>query len=282
MKSWKTRLGLGLLLAAALALAQAEAKGKKARKEAAPAAMPAPAQMTVADVRSCMRKNLVDRAALRDLKLNAIDREGNPHPFQLRLYWKPSKAGEPRMNLRVVAPAELAGSSYLLLGKKSGEEVYVYLAANKKTQKINGQDMNRPLWGTDFTYSEIKQVQGILDEGRIERKADGTVGKHATFVLETSTEPEMTGYQKIINYVDQQSCTLLKSEFFGKDGKRRKLLEADLTSLLQVDTYWIVLNYAMSDEKQGTKTELSLSDLTLLEGSPEWLFNPERFFEEYK
>jgi hypothetical protein len=77
--------------------------------------------------------------------------------------------------------------------------------------------------------------------------------------------------------VDQATCTLLKSELFAKVGGPRKILEGDLSTLLSVDPWWLILGYSMTDLRAGTRTELRLSDLYLLERLPEALFDPASF-----
>lgn len=257
--------------------------GMAAKKEAA-AAPPAaessdPAKMTVDDIRACMRGNFVNRGSLRDLSVKATDREGETHELKMKLFWKPAKNGLARMNLRVLEPKDLHGSSYLLLEHAKGEDVYFFLPANQTVLKVTGNEMARPLWGTDFSYTEIKQVQGLLQEGQTARKPDSSVADRPTFVLETATRQESTGYKKVVSYVDQASCALLRSEFFGKGDKPRKRLEADISTLMQVDTYWLVLGYTMRNLAEGSHTDLTMSDLYLLENKSEKLFDPEQFFQ---
>ena len=267
MQSGLSAAGMFLLIASATA--QAAAVDAAAR-----------AKMTVSEVRACMAKNLAYRGALRDLKVEVTDREGKTRALKMKLFWKPTKAGAARMNLRVLEPADLKGSSYLMLDSDQGEEVYFYLPASKQVQKISGQMMAQPLWGTDFSYGEIKQVHGVLETGNAARKADAKVGGRSVFVLEAMTQPEKTGYSKILSYVDQDTCVLLKSEFFGKNGKAAKIMEGDLATLFTLDEYSVMLNYTMRDLRKKTKTLLTMSDLNLLEGSREALFSPAAFYKE--
>ncbi len=275
--------GIAVTVAAhAAAPAQPAVPPTKAAVAAAPVQKSDPKKMKVDDIRACMRGNLVDRGSLRDLIVKATDREGGTHEIKMKLFWKPGKDALARMNLRVLEPKDLRGSSYLLLEREKGEEVYFFLPANKTVLKVTGNEMTRPLWGTDFSYTEIKQVQGLLLDGTTKRIADATVEDRQTFVLETATKAESTGYKKVLSYVDQASCTLLKSEFFAKGSKGskpRKVLKADLSTLMQVDTYWLVLGYTMTNLAEGTHTDLTMGDLYLLESKGERAFDPEQFFQ---
>jgi len=241
-----------------------------------------PSKQTVEQINACMAKNLVNRGALRDITVVPTDREGKTRTLKLRFFWKPTKAGVPRVNLQLVEPLAMQGSSYLMLVKGGNEEVHFYFPGADRALHVTGKNMAEPLWGTGVSYGEIKQVLGLIASGPTQRKADGKVGDRPVYVLETTTKAEETGYQKVVSYVDQQACVLLKGEFYEKAGKPRKILDADASSLLSADTYWLVLAYTMRDLREGTQTVLNLSDFSLLENIPERMFDPKRFYEPYK
>src|SRR5688572_5064584 len=130
-----------LLGALALALSGAAGAETTEKPKAAPGSVP--------EIRACMADNLVKRGALRDLQLGVYDKEGQVRELRMRLYWKPSKTGGSRMHLRVVEPAAMIGSSYLLLQEGPSEEVYFHLQGADRALRITGQNMSEPLWGTD-------------------------------------------------------------------------------------------------------------------------------------
>ena len=264
------RVIVGAAVAALLSLAQAAGAATAAAKE--------PAKMSVADVRACMARNLVARGALRDLALDVYDKEGTLRTLRMRLFWKPSKTRGTRVNLRMVDPPVMAGSSYLLLQEGPNEEVYFFLPGADRALRITGQNMSEPLWGTDFSYGEIKQVLGLLVVGDTQRLTDATVAGRQAYVLETQTKVDETGYRKVVSFVDQAACVLLKSEFFAKGDTPRKVLEADLSTLIQADKYWALLGYTMFDKQRNTRTRLTLTDLSFDERLSEKLFDPQSFF----
>ena len=261
------------MLWAGLALSGAVA----AATQAAPAA--AAKLSSTKEIRSCMSDNLVRRAALRDLTLGVYDKEGKIRDLKLKLYWKPSGSGGTRVLLRLIEPVAMAGSSYLLIQEGAQEEVFFALPGADRALRITGQNMSEPLWGTDFSYGEIKQVLGLLVTGDTSRGADATVSGRNSWVLETQTSAAETGYRKVVSYVDQATCVLLKSEFVATGDKPRKVLEGDVSLLLQADKYWTILGYKMVDNARGTYTTLALSDLAIDERLSEKLFSPKEFFD---
>jgi hypothetical protein len=261
-------LGWGLLF---LLVAPGAASGE------APSAKRDPAQMSVADIRACMRANVVDRGSLREIELRSVDREGQSQKLRMKLFWKPAKDGAAaRTVLQVVEPAESAGAAWLAISRQEGDEVYVYMPALGKVQRVSG-DQNRSLFGTDFSYADIEQVQALAEGGGIRRVADEKVFERSAFVLDVASDMATSGYTRIKSYVDQATCTLLKSEFFVVSDEPKKVLEADLTTLVEIDPWWLVLGYTMENRRTGTHTELTLSNVFLLEQLPEALFDPATF-----
>jgi hypothetical protein len=270
-RAWWAAGVLALMTATAMA---APAKKAKSAKNADPAGR------TVQDIQRCMKQNLVSKGALRDLTLDVFDKEGKVRSLRMRLFWKPSKTGGTRVNMRIVEPPAMLGSSYLLLQEGMNEDVYFYLPGADHALKITGQNMSEPLWGTDFSYGEIKEVLGLLVAGSTTRGLDAKFGDRTAFMLETATQIDETGYRKVTSYVDQQACVLLKSEFYPKADKPRKVLEADPSTILQADKYWTVLGYTMKDLTRDTHTTLTLTDLSFDERMPEKLFVPTTFYEQ--
>jgi hypothetical protein len=163
---------LWFVLAALTVVAPASGAAEKSAVPPTKAAVPPakvekadPKKMGVDDIRACIRGNFAERGSLRDLLVKATDREGSTHELKMKLDWKPGKDGKARKNLKVLEPKDLRGSSYLLLEQDKGDEVYFFLPANKTVLKVTGNEMARPLWGTDFSYTEIRQVQGLLFDG---------------------------------------------------------------------------------------------------------------------
>lgn len=255
---------------------------------AAPAASipPAPALAaalsSVDDIKACMAKNYADRGSLRDITVTATDPEGKSKQLKLKLHWKPTKAGRGRLNLRVSEPLMLAGSTYLLVQEDAGEAVYFHLPAANKTQKVSGDDLSRPLWGTDFSYNDVKLIQGLLLDGDTHRVTDGKVGDRDVYAIETKPKPGTSSYPRVMTKIDKESCVILSADFYGKGDVLEKTFAADVATLSHLDPYWFVTKYSMKDQKAHTSTQLELSDVYLLERMPEKVFDPEHFFEPFE
>lgn len=235
------------------------------------------APTTVDDIRACTQKNVVDLASLRNVESTTTNRDGSVQTLRLKLLWKPGAGDDLRMNLSVVDPEELADSAFLLVQEKGVESAFFYLPAGRKTTQLVGQDQSRPLWGTDFSYGEFKQVQGLLVGGSAQRMGDGSIAGRPTYVLETKTSLADTGYTRIVSHVDQKTCVLLRSEFFGKAAdSARKRLDADVNTLTTTADHAMAMSYTMQDLREGSRTRLNLSDY-LPAQMTDLMFEPETF-----
>lgn len=265
-------VGLGILLFAAPLRAEPDAAaghGTAARDLGG---------MDVEEIAACMRANVVDRGALRDISVESRDVAGSAEKLKMKLFWKPSKDGrETRMALRVVAPADLAGWASLVVARPDGEDVYVYLPALRRVDRLAGSDRTRKLLGTDFTFAELQQLQGMLLGGATTRTADESVAERDAYVLVTKTDPA-SGYVQVRSFVDRRTCTLLKAELFATPDAPRKVLEADVSTLIEVEPQWLILGYRLTDRATGTATRVDMSDVYLLEKLDEALFTPASFY----
>ena len=272
--------GMALLLAAGAgrtASGEAQAEAAPARTEAGQRREPA--AMSVADIDACMRANVVDRGSAREIELVSEDREGNAHKVRMKLFWKPAQEGAPpRTMLRVVEPADVAGASYLAIARPEGDEVYFYMPALGRVQRVTSEQ-DGSLFGTDLSYAEVKQIQALAGAAKTRRLPDQKLSERPVFVLETTGDARTSSYSRIRSYVDQATCTLLQAEFFSGGNEPRKVLEAQLSTLVHVEPWWLILGYTMEDRRSGTSTELNLSDVFLRESPPEALFDPARFHQ---
>ncbi len=272
--------GLAALVFATGALAADPAPATAVEADVA-AGLPAlnPAKASVEQIQACSRANLAAKGSLRDVTLKSKGRDGKERTLKLKLFWKPAKgSGEGRLNARVVEPKEVAGSSYLLIEAQPKEQLYFYLPAANKVQQVSSDDLTRPLWGTDLSYNDLKQLQGLAVSGTTKRAGDEVIESRKTYVLETKLADATPQYSSLKSYVDQQSCVPLKTDFLDKKGKVVKTLDADAKTLSQLDPYWFVTAYTLKDLSRGTQTAIELSDIFLLEQLSEKNFDPTSFY----
>ena len=238
-----------------------------------------PAGMSIEDISACMRVNVFDRGSVRDFQIKAVDREGKSKKIKFKVFWRPAKTDDNvRITLQVMEPKTLAGTAYLLIRSAEEEQLHLYLPALRKVRQVSGGEASQKLWGSDLTFADIKQIQGLLLDGNVQRLADQQIAGRPVYLLETTTKVEQTGYRMVRSYVDQESCMLLKAELFAENENPTKVLEADVSTLMKIDPWWVVLGYRMTDSRAGTHTEIELSDIFIQERLRKSLFTPDGFY----
>jgi hypothetical protein len=188
--------------------------------------------------------------------------------------------------MRVHQPADLSGSSYLLVEKSDRDDTFMFLPAVNRVKRIQGAQMNDDLWGTDFSYEDIKQVQGVLADGKGERLADEDLGGKKAYVVSIVPAPTPAAegapaatpvYEKAVTWVAQENCVPLKAELY-QNGKIAKRLQADPAKVLKQGQRWVPQEYLMSDLVNETKSELKVLKIEFDKNLPDRLFNPQTFY----
>lgn len=259
----------GLTLSAFLTAAHAGAAG------ASDAAAKAP--LTAAAVMACMRANIPKTLTVKDVQLDASDASGTARTMKGKLYASRDDDKLQAM-IRVSAPGDLAGASYLLRERDHGDEMYVYIPALSKVRRISGAAVDGSLWGTDLSFSDVKQL------GNAFSGSDPKMGKdevldgrpvHVLSVMPNASDSER--FTRLLAWVDAKSCVALRVDFY--EGQTvRKRLSVDATSLRQDGGYWYASQLTMSDLGQGTSTRLKVLDIHPDQTLPGRLFNPGTFY----
>jgi len=166
------RAGVRLLAAALLML------GASSAGQAAPTAA------TVEAIDACMRANIPPALQIRQFSLNAVDHNGAGRLMKGRLYAIRDN-GLLRTMLRIDSPPDLRGAAYLLREGEAAQQdaMYVYLPALNKVRRIMGGTQDNPLFGTDLSYADLKQISHAFSGGQIELEKTDKIDGRDTYIL---------------------------------------------------------------------------------------------------
>ncbi len=240
---------------------------------------PVRADESVQKLLDCMRANIPPTLRIQDVELTATDRTGADRTLKGKLYALKDKALV-RAMLRIAGPADLSGAAYLMretVGDR-GDEIYFYLPAMGRVRRINGASANSSLFGTDFSYDDMKQLQSAFSGSMAKLEKPETLDQHPVQVLSLAPQDVAAArYSAMRAWVDQKSCVALKVQFY--EGKTvRKELSAPAASLQQSASYWYLSELLMRDLKDGTKTRLKVVGVSSGSDLPSRLFDPHSFY----
>lgn len=193
---------------------------------------------------------------MQSVELVAEDRVGNTRTLEARLHWKQFESGS-RVRILVDSPEDVRGSAYLVIEGSPRDEMFVYLPALRKVRRITTVMMSNQLWGTDFSYEDIKQIEGILIQGEVVRRADDTIDGRAAYLLSLSPAPEeKSSYERIDFTIDQQTCVVLITEFVETGGRLRKRLLSDPAKIASENGRHTPREFEMRDLRDETRSWL--------------------------
>lgn len=223
---------------------------------AAQAASPTPSPEQ--KVLACMRANIPPTLRIQEFQINSMDRKGEKRFLSGRLF--ALREGELlRAMLKLTAPGDLNGAAYLIREGKKADDMYVFLPALNRTRRIIGGAGDGPLFGTDLSYADIKQLQNAFSGSAPTVLAQPKLNGRATSLLSAVPTPESgSRYSQINAWIDDTSCLPLKVEFL--EGKTiRKRLESPVSAISKAADYWYMSESTMTDLKLGTQTQLKVT-----------------------
>ncbi len=228
-------------------------------------------------LRSCMQANLPEQSLSQHVKLMSEDAGGGQQVLRARLYGVKSRRGLVDLMLSVEEPPDLAGARYLLLARQERDDMYVYLPAIDRVRRVIGGMRGQPLWGTDFSYEDLKHLQTVLSDVNAELKGQvvrGGRGMHQ-LVLHPAPEAE-SSYTRLELEVDAATCLIAEVRFFDESGLFKRM-HSDVERFSQVDGRWVFGRVTMENLRSKTRSVLEVSKVRYDETVPARLFNPKTF-----
>ena len=233
------------------------------------------AEMTVSDIEACVERSAPDRSSMQKATLRAVDSEGGITESHATIYWKKTDAGLSRAMVRFSAPPDLRGSALLLLEKEDeGIEMFIYLPEFGNVRRVTMGMMSGSMFGTDFTYEEFERLYGLSGDLVSRRLDDGVVENKPVFVLEgVPRQGDDSAYERIVQYVEQERCIPLKSEFFEGRGEATKVLSVDPAQVRRVKSAWVPSRVQMRNLKENTHTDLVFVKVAIDVDIPDRIFS---------
>lgn len=255
----RNALGIGLL-----ALLVAIATSARAEPEDAPA--------DVGPVETCMRRNLPQHSSVQSVRFQSKDRTGSTRTLAGTAYWKKGEGDLSRSLIRIEFPPDLRGSAYLLLERPESVDVFVYLPEYQKVRRITSHALAGSLFGTDFSYEDMRRLRHLFEAAAVERQPDGELGGRSTYVV-VLRPPAESEYGEVRAWVDTETCVPLKLELYSRGGGLSKELTVDPSSLAKHGEVWAGHALLLRDLQEQTETRVDLGKLEVDGDVPDRLFS---------
>ncbi len=246
---------LALTVAAVPGTAHA-AKGAKAAPVVAPAVEPSAEEI----VEKALNKGAVGfKQGSATLLMNVVSAKGEAKQRTLELKAMRSPDGLLHSMVKFTKPAEVAGIAFLVHEKKDAlPDQYVYVPQAKVVRRVAAGNATSSFFGSDFTFGDLMPLPvSQKDKVQITKLADQTVGGQVAYVLEVIPKIEGSPYGRVVAYVQKETLTPLKIEFFDPSLKPLKTLS--VKKLKKVADELVPVEVVM-EAVSGSRTELSVEN----------------------
>ena len=233
------------------------------------------AAMSVDDIKACVEKAGPQRSSVQSAVLRAVDGD-KVVESEAKFYWKKFDDGLSRALIRFSAPPDLRGSALLVIQKPddADSDVFMYLPEFRSVRRITAGMMSGSMFGTDFTYEEFERLYGLAEEAESVRLADAEIDGRPSFAIETTPhDDEGSAYTRVVQYIEQERCVPLKTEFFARDPEPVKVMSIDPTKLRQIGKVWFPDQVVMKDIEEGSHTTLIIQKTEIDVDIPERTFS---------
>ena len=237
---------------------------------------PGMAETVPAEVQACLRANLPEKTVQQTMELVSSRGDSGERELRAELYATQPEPGQLATMIDMQAPADMAGARYLVLQNGDSEAVYVYLPALRRVRRITGSQQSDALWGTDFSYADLKQIQGMVGQTPVEflplTDADAP-GRHRFSVQPPADSP----YSRIEIDIHAASCLPTQVLFFDRAGAAFKRLTSVPESFVQSGERWLYSELNMENLRENSQTRVRLSEVQYDERISPALFRPNSF-----
>jgi hypothetical protein len=221
------------------------------------AAPPAPgAGKTAEEIQACVRANQPARSARQELAFET-ERPAGKSELAAELFWQRTPNDLSQLLVRVEAPPDVRGSAFLLIERKGGNDMFSYLPELGKVRRITGHSASGSLFGTDFSYEDMQELQSVASHASAERLPDAQVEGRPVWVIGATSAPESgSAYQRVVSYVDQESCVVLEIELFAGPDRLAKKLTVPWPAVRKDGSRWVADRATLRDLEKESQTTL--------------------------
>jgi hypothetical protein len=194
------------------------------------------------------------------LQMTLVTAKGEQKSRSLEIKAMRGKDGLVRSLVKFITPADVNGTSFLVVEKKDAlPDQYVYVPKAKVVRRIAAGNASSSFFGSDFTYADLMPLpMSEKDKVDIQKLADAEVGGQPVYVLQVTPKIEGAPYGRLVTYVHKELMVPLKIEFF--DATMKPLKTMRVKKLQKVNGEQVPVEVEMKAES-GSRTDLVLEQV---------------------
>ena len=203
------------------------------------------------------------------VKMTLTSARGTQRVRELRV-WSHKKGKRVRSLVRITAPPDVAGTSFLLKERAGGgDDMWLYIPSLKRTRRIIGRARQGRFLGSDFNYSDMEARE--LKDANYKRLADGKIGRYPCFVIQATPKASAGSmYSKVVAWIRKDNYIAIRLKMYDKRG--RLLKKMFVRRLGRRNGKPIIKETRMVNVQSRTSTLLRLISTRSLRGRTSGLF----------
>ena len=231
---------------------------------------------SLAEVTACAQLAVPDTPRIWSIAFTTRTRAGAERNVRANLFTRHDELERRVLVLRVTRPADVAGSTLLLLEREGPNEIFFNSPELDQPLRITGDGAQLSLFGTDFSYEDVERMYGLNRPVENRRLDDGLVGDQPVYVVESKPAggPGDSAYEAVVAFIAKDTCVPLRTEFYETDRRLRKVLTIDPRELRRDGAVWIAHRLLMSDVLDESETRLIILSQDPTTSFPELPGNP--------
>ena len=215
-------------------------------------------------MRDCLKRNIPKKSSTQVLHFESVDRLGGKRECRGKLLGAQLSDGLRRVKVCITAPADVAGTEFLSIEAPGREPDSLPLpprgtADHSRHRQRNGRARVRLATSAARTSNA---GSSRIAPNALERLPDAEIGGHPVYVVAaTPRDRAQSTYTKVVSYVDQKTCVVIKSESFQNGDAPRKVMTADPEQMLEDGGIYAPSDVLVTDLRDGTHTTVNASEL---------------------
>ena len=157
-------------------------------------------------------------------------------------------------------PLQVRGMNYLTIESPDGPPVSrIYLPDERQTRVLTGAGQRAAICGSDVSYEDLERWRRLHRDDETKRLDDSKVDGHEVYVLEERpSQAAKSQYERVVSYVDKNTCVVIRSESFEKPGSEPRKVATAVAE--KVDGRFVSSELRVEDLRDRTHTIVEVDD----------------------
>jgi hypothetical protein len=238
------------------------------------AARPASAPLTADEIARRVQDRETGRDSKAELRMKLYDRRGRVRDRALTLLSLRRPAGD-RSLIRFTYPNDIRGTGFLVWEHPQGDdERFLYLPSLGRVRRIAGSEAQESFVGSDFSYEDIggreldDYTYALADENAAWTGPDGS--PRPAYRLESRRKDPSVEFPRVVSLILKDSFLVVHADVYNRRNEKQKVYT--VRRLQQIQGIWTVLESAMANDLDRTRTELTVERIVYNTGLGEAAF----------